>query len=55
MILTGNITRLAHCKRKFDEFNHLEVGRGLNFVIPEHSEFSTAIGAAVIGMRQAEK
>lgn len=55
VILTGNITRLAHCKRKFDEFNHLEVGRGLNFVIPEHSEFSTAIGAAVIGMRQAEK
>jgi hypothetical protein len=24
-------------------------------VIPEHSELSTAIGAAVIGMRQAEK
>jgi type II pantothenate kinase len=55
IILTGNITRLSHCKRKFDEFNHLEVGRGLNFVIPERSRFATAIGAAMIGMRWGEK
>ena len=55
IILTGNVTRLAHCRRKFDEFNHLEVGRGLNFVIPERSRFSTAIGAAMIGMRWGEK
>ena len=55
IILTGNVTRFAHCKRKFEEFNQLEVGRGLNFVIPERSRFSTAIGAAVIGMQWGEK
>ena len=55
IILTGNVTRLAHCRRKFDEFNHLEVGRGLNFVIPERARFSTAIGAAMIGMRWGDK
>ena len=55
IILTGNITRLAHCKRKFEEFNRLEVARGLNFIIPERSRFSTAIGAAMIGMQVSEK
>ena len=55
IILTGNVTKLAHCKRKFDEFNNLEVGRGLNFIIPDRARFSTAIGAAMIGMRWGEK
>ena len=55
IILTGNVTRLAHCKRKFDEFNHLEVARGLNFVIPERARFATAIGAAMIGMQRGEE
>ena len=55
IILTGNITRLAHCKRKFDEFNNLDIGRGLNFIIPDHARFSTAIGAAMIGMQWGEK
>lgn len=55
VILTGNVTRLAHCKRKFDEFNHLEVARGLNFVIPERARFATAIGAAIIGMQRGDK
>ena len=55
IILTGNVTRLAHCRRKFDEFNNLEVGRGLNFLIPERARFSTAIGAAMIGMRWGDK
>ena len=55
IILTGNVTRFAHCKRKFEEFNHLEVGKGLNFIIPKRSRFSTAIGAAMIGMQVNEK
>ena len=55
IILTGNITRLAHCRRKFDEFNQLKIGEGLNFIIPERSRFATAIGAAMIGMRWGEK
>ena len=55
VVLTGNVTRLSHCKRKFDEFNHLEIGKGLNFIIPERSRFATAIGAAMIGMRWGEK
>lgn len=55
VILTGNITRLAHCKRKFDEFNNLDIGRGLNFIIPERARFSTAIGAAMIGMQWGDK
>ena len=55
IILTGNVTRLSHCRRKFEEFNSLEVGRGLNFVIPKRARFATAIGAAMIGMRWGEK
>ena len=55
IILTGNVTRLSHCRRKFEEFNNLEVGRGLNFMIPERARFATAIGAAMIGMRWGEK
>ena len=55
IILTGNITRLAHCRRKFEEFSQLEIGRGLNFLIPDRSRFATAIGAATIGMRWGER
>ena len=55
IILTGNVTKLSHCKRKFEEFNHLGVGKGLNFLIPEKARFATAIGAAMIGMRWGEK
>ncbi len=47
IILTGNVTILAECKRKFREFNTL--GYGVNFVIPERSGFATAIGAAISG------
>lgn len=45
IVLTGNLTRLASCIEKFDEFNRL--GYGVRFVVPELSEFSTAIGCAI--------
>ena len=48
VVLTGNLTRLAYSKEKFDEFNRL--GYGVNFLIPERAEYSTVIGAALIGL-----
>ena len=45
IILTGNLTRLDSCARKFEEFNGM--GYGVNFVIPKMSEFSTVIGCAL--------
>ena len=45
IVLTGNLTRTASCVKKFKEFNNL--GYGVNFVIPEMSEFSTVIGCAL--------
>ena len=45
IVLTGNLTKLSSCRAKFDEFNHL--GYGVRFIVPELSEFSTAIGCAI--------
>lgn len=45
IVLTGNLTKLDSCEKKFDEFNHL--GYGVNFTIPKMSEFSTVIGCAL--------
>ena len=45
IILTGNMTRLPSCLKKFEEFNNL--GYGVRFIIPELAEFSTAIGCAI--------
>lgn len=45
IVLTGNLTRLPSCMKKFEEFNGL--GYGVRFVVPELSEFSTAIGCAI--------
>jgi type II pantothenate kinase len=47
IVLTGNLTRLAFCREKFDEFNGL--GYGVNFIIPEMAQFSTVIGTALYG------
>ena len=46
VVLTGNLTRLEFCKKKFDEFNGLNYG--VNFIIPESAEYSTVIGSALI-------
>lgn len=48
IVLTGNVTTLPQCVKKYKEFNTL--GYGVNFVIPERSGFATAIGAALIGL-----
>ena len=45
IVLTGNLTRLPSCIKKFEAFNGL--GYGVRFVVPELSEFSTAIGCAI--------
>lgn len=47
IVLTGNLTRLGFCKKKFCEFN--DMGYGVNFTIPEGAQFATVIGAALIG------
>ena len=48
IVLTGNLTRLGFCHKKFDELNHL--GYGVNFTIPDCAQFSTVIGAALLGL-----
>ena len=45
IVLTGNLTRLDSCIKKFEEFNLM--GYGVRFTVPELSEFSTAIGCAI--------
>lgn len=49
IVLTGNLTSLESCRRKFEEFNHL--GYGVRFVIPERSEYSTVIGCALSALK----
>lgn len=45
VVLTGNLTRLDFCRKKFDEFNGLNYG--VNFIIPEGAEYATVIGSAL--------
>ena len=48
IVLTGNLTRLSMCSKKFAELNAL--GYGVNFIMPERSQFSTVIGTALSGL-----
>lgn len=48
VILTGNLTRLPLCEQKFKELAGF--GYGVNFIIPENSEFATVIGSALAGI-----
>ena len=48
IVLTGNLTRLAYCRDKFEEFNRM--GYGVNFTIPSLAQFSTVIGCALGGL-----
>ena len=45
IVLTGGITQLELCRKKFEEFNTL--GYGVVFHIPERSRYSTVIGTAI--------
>ncbi len=47
IVLTGNVTQLEYCKKKFEEFNGM--GYGVRFVIPPHSRYATVIGTALLG------
>ncbi len=44
IVLTGNMTTLASCKKVFCEMSNLF---GVNFIIPENAQFATVIGAAL--------
>jgi type II pantothenate kinase len=50
IVLTGNLTRIAYCKKKFDEFNSMKENYGVNFIIPDNSQFGTVIGTALCGL-----
>jgi len=50
IVLTGNLTRLPYCRTKFEEFNHM--GYGVNFLIPEWSQYGTVIGCARAGLKE---
>ena len=47
IIVTGNVTELDYCKKKFEEINGL--GYGVKFLIPEYSRYATVIGTALLG------
>ena len=49
IVLTGNLTRLAFCKSKFDFFNSIKSVYGVNFIMPRRAEFATVIGTALHG------
>lgn len=48
IVLTGNLTKLDFCKKKFEEFNGL--GYGVRFEIPKLAQFATVIGTALSGV-----
>ena len=50
IVLTGNLTELDYCKRKFADFVGLNDAEGLKFIIPPSSRFATVIGTALCGL-----
>jgi len=50
IVLTGNLTRLAFCRDKFDFLNSMKKTYGMNFMIPERAEYATVIGTALQGV-----
>lgn len=48
IVLTGNLTVMPQAKEKFDTMSEMF---GVNFIIPDKSQFATVIGAAMKGGR----
>ena len=49
IVLTGNLTTLEACRKKFETFS-VKDKYGVNFIIPPHSAYSTVIGTALLGV-----
>ncbi len=49
IVLTGNLTTLDFCKKKFVQFTSMYEKEKLNFIIPKLSQFATVIGTALCG------
>ena len=49
IVLTGNLTGLDFCHKKFVQFNGMYEAEGLKFSIPELARFATVIGTALCG------
>lgn len=49
IVLTGNLTELEYCKRKFETFGGLGEKEGIKFIIPPSARFATVIGTALFG------
>ena len=47
IILTGNLTHLDICRKKFEQFCEMYKKEGLNFRVPPLSPYSTVIGTAL--------
>ncbi len=45
IVLTGSITQLALCRKKFEELNSMSYG--VTFHVPERSRYATVIGTAI--------
>lgn len=45
IVLTGSITQLALCRKKFEELNAMNYG--VKFHVPERSRYATVIGTAI--------
>ncbi len=52
IVLTGNLTRLEYCRAKADFFNSMKDTYGVDFIIPENSEYATVIGTALYGLNK---
>jgi type II pantothenate kinase len=50
VVVTGNLTRLLAGRKALQGFSDLY---RLNIVVPKLAEYATAVGAALVGLKQA--